>query len=110
MTPQDFTALIAAIFIVGMIWLRTRTYYSRQRTGPLQLTQQGRVYFAIVLALIVVGWFIAPPLGRVVAPAMAASGTLVRVVWFLAIYYLCIPVHRFLNSRQVVVFRSITLE
>jgi hypothetical protein len=106
MSPQDFISLVAAIFIFGMVWLRTRTYYVRRRTGPLQLTAQGRIYFGAVVALIAIGWIAAPALGKVIAPAMAASATLVRVVWFLAIYYLCIPVHRLLDSRGAAVFRS----
>jgi hypothetical protein len=107
-SPQDLIALFAAVFIIGMVWLRTRTFYVRKRTGPLRLTQAGRVYFAVVGVLLVIGWFAAPALGLIVAPAMAASSTLVRVVWFLAVYYLCIPVHRILDARKIAVFESVS--
>ena len=108
MSPQDLIALVAAVFILGMIWLRTRTFYVRRRTGPLQLTRAGQVFFGAVVAAVAIGWFAAPALGPRVAPNMAASSTLVRVVWFLAVYYLCIPVHRILDARKILVFESIS--
>jgi hypothetical protein len=107
MSPQELIALLAAVFILGMIWLRTRTFYVRRRTGPLRLTKAGQAYFVVVLVLLAIGWFAAPVLGPKVAPAMASSSTLVRVIWFLAVYYLCIPVHRLLDARKIVVFESI---
>jgi hypothetical protein len=105
MAPQDLTALIAGIFILGMVWLRTRTFYTRQRRGPIQITREGRIFFAAIVALLVIGWLLSPTLGKVVAPAMPANATLVRVVWFLVVYYLCIPVHRILNARKIAVFQ-----
>jgi hypothetical protein len=106
MTPQDLIALLAGLFIFGMIWLRTRTQYTRQHVGGLRLTQAGRLYFAAVAVLLVLGWFVAPAVGRASAPAMAASSTLVRVIWFLVIYYLFIAVHRILGGRKIAVFQG----
>lgn len=108
MSPQDLISLVAAGFIVGMIWLRTRTFYVRRRAGPLRLTRAGQMFFLGAVVLIAVGWVAAPALGPKVAPVMAASATLVRVVWFLAVYYLCIPVHRLLDARKIVVFAAIS--
>jgi hypothetical protein len=106
MTPQELIAIFAAVFIFGMVWLRTRTFYVRRRSGPLRLTRAGQAFFAVVVAALAVGWIAAPVLGPIVAPAMSASSTLVRVVWFLAVYYVCIPVHRILDARRIAVFES----
>ena|SRR6186713_2112120 len=105
MDSQTLTALVAGVFILGMVWLRLRTSYTRRQRGVLKITREGQMFFAAVIVLLVIGWLAAPALGKVVAPAMAASGTLVRVVWFLAVYYLCIPAHRILNSRKIVLFQ-----
>ena len=105
MDSQTLTALVAGVFILGMVWLRLRTSYTRQQRGVLKITREGQMFFAAVIVLLVIGWLAAPALGKVVAPAMAASGTLVRVVWFLAVYYLCIPAHRILNSRKITLFQ-----
>jgi hypothetical protein len=106
MTPQDLIALLAGLFIFGMIWLRTRTQYTRQQRGVLHLTPAGRLYFAAVVALLVLAWFVAPLVGRASATAMAASSTLVRVIGFLVIYYLFIAVHRILGRRRIAVFQG----
>jgi hypothetical protein len=105
MNTQDLIAAITAPFIVGMIWLRTRMQYTQRGRGVLQLEPAGRIYFASAVALLVLGWFGAPALGRAVWPASGASPTLMRVVWFLATYYAFIIVHRVLKARGVVVFR-----
>lgn len=107
---QDLASAVAALFIVGMIWLRTRMHYAGRRAS-LELTRAGRIYFAAVLAVLVIGWFSAPPLGRSLWPAAAAPGLgpdsiLTRVIWFLATYYLAVVIHRVLQSRHVDVFRS----
>jgi hypothetical protein len=104
MTPQDLSAAITAVFIIGMIWLRTRMHYSQQRRGPLQLLASGRLYFAAAIAVLVLGWFCAPVLGRSLWPAAHATTTLLRVVWFLLTYYLFIAVHRAMHGRGVEVF------
>jgi hypothetical protein len=104
MTPQDLVALFAGLFIFGMIWLRTRTAYSRRYVGTMRLTQAGRIYFALAVIVLALGWIAAPALGRVSTSGMAASSTLVRVIWFLVAYYLFIAVHRLLSTRKIVVF------
>lgn len=104
MRPQDLTALIAAVFIVGMVWLRTRMHYLRRGRGALRLAGAGRWYFAAVLAVLAAGWFAAPPIGRSILPPAGADSTILRVAWFLATYYLFILVHRALKARRIEVF------
>jgi hypothetical protein len=107
---QDLASAVAAVFIVGMIWLRTRMHYAGRGRKALSLTRAGRIYFAAALAVLAAGWFFAPPIGRSLWPAAAAPGlgpdsTLTRVIWFLATYYLFVVIHRGLQSRHVEVFR-----
>jgi hypothetical protein len=138
MSLLDLSTAIAALFIIGMIWLRTRMQYvglvrgasGRGASGhKLQLEKAGRLYFASAVALLVVGWFVAPPLGATFWPATAANAagiggnpggiggqgtvangtvahpTLTRVIWFLLTYYVFIVIHRVLKSRGVGVFK-----
>ena len=37
MNTQDIVSAVTALFMVGMIWLRTRVQYSQQARGPLRL-------------------------------------------------------------------------
>ena len=99
MTPQDLSAAITAVFIIGMIWLRTRMHYAQRRRGPLRLLPAGRAYFAAALALLALGWFITPFIGRSFWPAAHVTDTLTRVVWFLLTYYVFIIVHRAMHAR-----------
>ncbi len=109
---QDLASAVAAVFIVGMIWLRTRMHYAGRSRMNLKLTRAGRIYFAAALAVLVIGWFSAPPLGRSLWPAAARAGglgpdsTLTRVIWFLATYYVFIVTHRVLQSRHIEVFAA----
>jgi len=102
--PQDLTSIITAVFIVGMVWMRTRMHYVRRGRGTLRLAGAGRWYFGAVLGVLVAGWFVAPPIGRLIWPAAGADSTILRVIWFLATYYLFIVVHRALQARRVEVF------
>ncbi len=104
MGAQDLTSAITAVFIIGMVWFRTRMHYLN-RSG-LKLRRAGRLYFAGVLAVLVAGWFAAPPLGRSVWPAAGGDSTIMRVLWFLATYYLFIVIHRALQSRRIEVFSA----
>jgi hypothetical protein len=120
MFPPDVVGVVAALFIVGMAWLRTRMHYVRNRSreraahvlgdaarpARLTLTRAGQVYFASLLAVLAVGWFAAPPLAWHLAVAVPIAPTLARVIWFLAAYYLFIPVHRALRARGVEVFKA----
>src|SRR5262249_44955191 len=105
----DLSTAIAAVFIVGMIWLRTRMQYVglvRRASGhKLQLEKAGRLYFASVVVLLAVGWFAAPPLGAAFWPATAANPALTRVIWFLLTYSVFIIIHRVLKGRGVAVFK-----
>jgi RsiW-degrading membrane proteinase PrsW (M82 family) len=105
MTPLDWLTAGTALFIVGMVWLRTRMHYPRGRERLL-LTRAGRIYFAVLLGVLVLGWFMAPAAAHALWPVAASTPTLARVVWFLAIYYLFIPLHRALRAQGVEVFKA----
>jgi hypothetical protein len=105
MLPADAIAVLTLAFIVGMVWLRTRMHYPRGR-AKVSLTRAGRIYFAVLLAVLVLGWLLAPAAVRALWPAPAAPPLVSRVVWFLATYYLFIPVHRLLKARGVEVFKT----
>ena len=105
MTPLDWITAGTAVFIVGMVWLRTRMHYPRGRER-LSLTRAGRIYFAVLLGVLVLGWLVAPAAGHALWPAAASTPTLARVVWFLATYYLFIPLHRALKAQGVEVFKA----
>jgi hypothetical protein len=109
MLPADAIAVLTLGFIVGMVWLRTRMHYPRGRT-KVSLTRAGRIYFAVLLAVLVLGWLLAPAAARALWPAPAAPPLVSRVVWFLATYYLFIPVHRLLKARGVEVFKTSVAE
>ena len=104
MAPEDTIAAVTAVFIVGMIWLRTRMQYTKRGAGRLRLLSAGRVYFGCGVAVLVIGWFAAPALGRTLWPGALATSTSLRVIWFLATYFIFIVVHRILRSRGVAVF------
>jgi hypothetical protein len=106
MLPPDAVCAVAALFIVGMVWLRTRMHYAQPPGGRRPLTAAGVLYFAALGLLLVLGWFAAPALARYAGPALLVAPVLARVVWFLAVYYLFIPLHRLLRARGVRVFGS----
>ena len=105
MLPADAVATFTMVFIIGMVWLRTRMHYPRGR-GRLSLTRAGRIYFAVVLLALVLGWPLAPAAGRALWAAGNVPPLVSRVVWFLATYYLFIPVHRVLKAQGVEVFKA----
>jgi hypothetical protein len=105
LNAQDAIVAISALFIVGMIWLRTRMQYAKRGVGPLQLETAGRIYFGSAVALLVAGYVIAPVTGRVLWPGSGVTPTLMRVVWCLATYYVYILVHRVLKMRGAAVYR-----
>ncbi|MGB6451363.1 MAG: hypothetical protein WBE92_11475 [Steroidobacteraceae bacterium] len=102
MRAQDLASAITAVFIIGMVWFRTRMHYLHR--GGLKLQRAGRLYFGGVLALLAVGWFAAPPLGRSIWPGAGDDSTIMRLLWFLATYYVFIVIHRALKSRRIEVF------
>ena len=106
MQTQDIISAVTVLFIVGMIWLRTRVLYTREVRGALQLQRAGRVYFAAALVVLVLGWLVAPPIGRLVWPDANVTPLLLRVIWFLATYYVFILVHRLLKMKGVEVYRA----
>jgi hypothetical protein len=104
MLSPDAMGAVAAFFIAGMVWVRTRMHYAKGSQGERRLTTAGAIYFASLALLLAAGWFAAPLLAR--ALESPAPSLVTRLVWFLAAYYLFIPVHRALKSRGVPVFRS----
>jgi hypothetical protein len=105
MNSQDIISAVTVLFIVGMIWLRTRMQYTRQARGILQLQPAGKIYFAAVVVVLLLGWLIAPAVGRSMWPDTSVTPGLMRVVWFLVTYYVFILVHRVLKARGVEVFK-----
>ncbi|HUI58753.1 MAG TPA: hypothetical protein VLX90_00940 [Steroidobacteraceae bacterium] len=105
MTAQVAIEAGSSLFFLGMIWLRTRLQYRERGAGTPRLAPAGRIYFGAVVATLVAGWLLAPVLGRLFWPATGINPTLLRVVWFLATYYVFIAVHRILQSRGAAVFR-----
>src|SRR5919109_4078332 len=107
MLPADAISALTLAFIIGMVWLRTRMHYARGHgRGRLILTRAGRIYFAVVLGVLVLGWLVAPATGRALWTAGAVPPLVSRVVWFLATYYLFIPVHRLLKAQRIEVFKT----
>jgi hypothetical protein len=104
MNAQDLIVAFTSLFIVGMIWIRTRMQYLRRGAGPLHLAPPGRIYFGAAIFQLLVGWFAAPLLGESFWPNTGATPTLMRVVWCLATYYVFIVIHRVLKSRGTEVF------
>ncbi|HEV7441187.1 MAG TPA: hypothetical protein VGO18_01245 [Steroidobacteraceae bacterium] len=104
MNAQDAIVPFTAVLMLGLIWIRTRIQYSRPGTGPLKLQRAGRIYFGAALALLAIGWFVAPMLGRTFWPVPGVTPTLMRVVWCLATYYVFIAVHRAMKRRGAAVF------
>jgi hypothetical protein len=106
MSSSDWVSAGTALFIVGMVWLRTRMHYPRRTgSGPASLTRAGRIYFAVLPGVLALGWLLAPASGKALWPSALATPTLSRVVWFLATYYLFIPVHHALKGRGIGVFK-----
>jgi hypothetical protein len=104
MLPPDALSVLAAFFIFGMIWLRTRMQYARRGTGRRTLTAAGVGYFAGVALLILAGWFIGSLLARQALSLAPLSAALVRGVWLIAVYYLSIGLNRALLARGRPVF------
>src|SRR3984893_13107224 len=105
MLSSNAIAAVTLVFIVGMVWLRTRMHYPRGRERT-SLTRAGRIYFAVLLGVLVSGWLVAPAAGHALSSAAASTPTSARVVWFLATYYLFIPLHRVLRAQRVEVFKA----
>jgi len=103
MPTQRLVEALAALFILLMIWLRTRMHYSRG-AGALRLEAAGRGYFSGAAGALVLGWLVAPWIGRALWPTAAVTPTVLRVSWFLATYYLFILVHRMVRSRGAQVY------
>ena len=106
MQAQDLISAGTALFILGMIWLRTRMHYTRKIRGPMRLQRAGQIYFAVAIALLLLGWLVAPAVGHALSPDAGTPVPILRFVWFMATYLVFIMVHRVLQSRGVEVFKG----
>jgi len=115
MTAVDVSSAAAAVFVVGMIWLRTRMQYlglarsdpaagETRRTRGLELRRAGWYYFGSAIVVLALGWLVAPLVGARFWPQAGASPPLTRIIWFLLTYYVFIVVHRSLRTRGIAVF------
>jgi hypothetical protein len=102
MFPTDALCALVGLFILSMAGLRARMQYSGTVAGR-RLTLAGAGFFGFLILLMIVGWYASPLLARGIA-GVGALTTLVRGLWFLAVYYLSIPLHRALRSRGIAVF------
>jgi hypothetical protein len=96
---------ITFLFILGMVYLRTRMHYPKG-AGARLLTGVGAGYFAALVLFLVAGYWVAPGLARSFLPGVPQTPLLGRTLWFLAGYYLFIPVHGMLRARGLAVFRA----
>lgn len=108
MSAQDIICAVTVLFIIGMVWLRTRMQYARRgMPGTLRLQLAGRIYFAALGAVLVLGWLAAPPLGRLLWSDVSVTPGLLRGIWFIVTYYIFIVVHRVIKTRGVQVYRQL---
>ena len=110
MFPPDAVCAVIALFLAGMVWLRTRMQYARAPHARLRLTAAGASYFAVLALLLVSGWFAAPRAAGYLAARAPLSPALARTAWFLLVYYLFIVAHRALKARGAAVFRCTTAD
>jgi hypothetical protein len=106
MNAASAPGALALLFILGMVWFRTRLHYAKAGAGPLRLTRAGGGYFAALLVLLVAGWFAASLLVRSLGLGALLSASFARAAWFLAVYLAFIPLHRVLLARDLRVFRT----
>ncbi|HEY1492372.1 MAG TPA: hypothetical protein VGF35_07070 [Steroidobacteraceae bacterium] len=106
MNAASAPGALALLFILVMVWFRTRLHYAKASAGPLRLTRAGAGYFAALLALLAVGWFAAPVLVHSLGLAALLPASFARVAWFLAVYLGFIPLHRMLLARGIRVLRT----
>ncbi len=104
MAAANAPGALALLFILVMVWFRTRLQYSRGYAGSLRLTRAGGGYFAALGVLLAAGWLAAPTLVQHFGLGPLLSGTFARVAWFLAVYLAFIPLHRVLMTRGMPVF------
>jgi hypothetical protein len=106
MSSGNALSAVTALFIVAMVWVRTRMHYPRRAPERRSLTAAGACYFAALAAVIAVGWLAAPQLARALTSSLPIAPAFARAVWFLAAYYCFMPLHLALRTRGVPVFRT----
>ncbi|SRR5579862_6429750 len=105
MSSGNALSAVTALFIVAMVWVRTRMHYPRRAPESRSLTPAGACYFAALATVIAAGWLAAPQLARALTTSLAIAPAFARAVWFLAAYYLFIPLHLALRAHGLAVFR-----
>jgi hypothetical protein len=106
MPTSSVSGVLAMVFILAMVWLRTRLRYPRAPRTHLRLTRAGAGYFLVLLALLLLGWSGAPWLMLQLKLSALLTPALVRAAWFLVTYLAFIPLHGALISRGVPVFEA----
>jgi hypothetical protein len=107
MFPPLAISALTFLFILGMVYLRTRMHYPKG-AGRRVLTAAGVGYFAALVLFLVLGYVVAPGLARSFLTGVPQTPALGRTLWFLAGYYLFIPVHGMLRAQGLGVFRAAT--
>ena len=92
------------LFILVMVWLRTRLQYPRARGSRLRLRRAGVWYFSALLLALIAGWRAAPGLARLGGLSGWLPDTAARAAWFLASYAAWVLLHRALKARGIQVF------
>src|SRR5256885_10370196 len=105
MLSSSAICAVTLAFIVGMVWLRTRMHYRRGRER-IALTRAGRIYFAVLAGVLVLGWVAAPAAGHAVWPAPPSTPPPSRVGWVFAPHYLFLPLPRALPAVGGGVFKG----
>ena len=106
MLAANVPGLLALLFILAMVWLRTRLHYPRSPGQRLRLTRSGVGYFGALVCLLAVGWLVAPALAQHFGLAPTLSASLAQTVWFVVVYATFIAVHRALKARDIAVFST----
>ena len=104
MLAANAPGALALLFILAMVWFRTRLHYPHAPGEPLRLTRAGMGYFGALLCLLLVGWIVAPVLVRHLGLAATLTDTFARAAWFLFVYAIFIPAHRLLKARDIGMF------
>ena len=106
MLAANTPGLLALLFILAMVWLRTRLHYPRAPGQRLRLTRAGAGYFGALVCLLAVGWFAAPALAQRFGLAPTLNVSFAQTVWFVVVYASFIAVHRLLKARDIAVFST----
>src|SRR2546429_2714219 len=103
MLSSNAICAVTLAFIVGMVWLRTRMHYRRGRER-IALTRAGRIYFAVLAGVVVLGWVPAPAAGAAVLPPAPRTPPPSRAGWVFSPHFLFISLPRAVLGRRAEAF------